>query len=63
MSDLKDLIKAAQRAGWTVVKRRNGHYKLTAPSGEFIFTASTPSDWRATLNLAAHLRRLGLEIE
>lgn len=58
----KDLLKAAKKAGWTVEKRNHGHIKLTAPNGEFIFTSSTPSDWRATLNLAAHLRRLGLNV-
>ena len=60
--DRRDLLKAARRAGWMIEKRRGGHLKLISPTGEVIFTASTPSDWRGTLNLAAHLRRLGLEV-
>lgn len=58
----KRVLKAVERAGWKVVRRKGGHMKLTGPGGEIVFTSSTPSDHRATLNLIAHLRRLGLEV-
>lgn len=60
--DHKDILKAAKKAGWSLEKRNNGHIKLTSPSGEIVFTSGTPSDWRATANLMAHLRRLGLDV-
>lgn len=60
--DRKKLIDAAIEAGWTMEKRKSGHLKLTSPKGDIIFTASTPSDWRATKNLASQLRKLGVQI-
>lgn len=60
--DRRELLKAAEKAGWKIEKRRRGHLKLTSPDGDIVFTSSTPSDWRGTLNLASHLRRLGLEV-
>lgn len=60
--DRRDLFDAAKRAGWSISKKRSGHLKLVSPNGDVVFTASTPSDWRGTMNLAAQLRKLGLEV-
>jgi hypothetical protein len=56
--DFGDVIRDAERRGWTVSLRRSGHLKLTHPNGAMYFTASTPSDWRAGKNVDRALRRL-----
>jgi len=63
MSDLQSLIRTAQRQGWSVQLRRGGHLAWKSPSGDgVVFSASSPSDWRAQLNLRASLRRAGLHL-
>ncbi len=64
MSDLQCLIRQAQRQGWSVQVRRDGHLAWKSPSGAgVIFSGSSPSDWRAQLNLRACLRRAGLHTD
>jgi len=61
MSDLQSLIRTAQRQGWSVQLRRGGHLAWKSPSGDgVVFSASSPSDWRAMPNLKSSLRRAGL---
>lgn len=63
--DLKDIIDTAKRQGWKVYKsRRKNHWKFVSPdkSAPPVFAAATPSDFRATRNIAATLRRNGLDI-
>lgn len=67
-----DIIRIAVNAGWGHCRTRNGHQKLTPPRGTIdpytgreakpVFFPTTPSDWRGERNLAARLRRLGLNI-
>lgn len=58
--DFKDLVKDAERQGWTVVRGRAGHLKWYPPSGEgWVTSAQTPSDYRAIENVKAWLRRKG----
>lgn len=60
--DLKDLMRRARDAGWTVKLTKGGHLKFIPPdNGVPVFTGSTPSDHRAYHNLCAMLRRKGLE--
>lgn len=62
---IKELVKAARKAGWDVRQsRRNSHWRFTPPNPDHppIFTAATPSDARAVKNAAAILRRAGLDI-
>jgi predicted RNA binding protein YcfA (HicA-like mRNA interferase family) len=59
---IRDIIKAAQRQGWTVTMTGGNHYRFKSPAGPVVFTASTPSDWRAIRNIVARLRRAGLDI-
>jgi len=63
MSDLQQLIHAARKAGWSVKQRHGGHLCWRAPNrAPLVFSASSPSDWRAQANLRASLRRAGLII-
>lgn len=60
--DLKDMLRRAVEAGWTVTKTRGCHWLLRSPSGARVVTGSTPSDGRALLNFRADLKRNGLEL-
>lgn len=60
--DLAALIEIAEAQGWVVTKRNNNHLKWLAPSGFVYWSASTPSDGRALLNIKSTLRRAGLEL-
>ncbi len=63
MTDLQQLIRRAVRQGWSVQQRPGGHLCWRAPGrGAQVFSASSPSDWRAQANLKAILRRAGLDI-
>jgi len=63
MTDLQQLIRRAVRQGWSVQQRSGGHLCWRAPGrGAQVFSASSPSDWRAQANLKAILRRAGLDI-
>lgn len=55
------LVAKLRRAGVTVERTRNGHWKVITPHGP-VFMASTPSDHRAERNTKAMLRRRGLVI-
>jgi len=64
MSDLQQLIHVARKAGWSVQKRHGGHLCWRSPGrGAQVFSASSPSDWRANSNLRACLRRAGLHTD
>jgi hypothetical protein len=58
---LRTMARAAERAGWSIARRGNGHLAWTSPDGATVFTPSTPSDYRSTLNSRAQLRRAGLK--
>lgn len=57
VKDLEQLIKRGRSEGWAVEKTNGGHVKWTHTDGEFMFSAQTPSDWRAIRNIAAILDR------
>lgn len=58
--DFKDLVKSAERQGWTVVQGKAGHLKWYPPNGKnWVTSAQTPSDYRAIQNVKAWLRREG----
>jgi hypothetical protein len=48
--DVNDLIKEAQRQGWTITMTRSNHLKWVSPMGDFFFSSSTPSDGRRVVN-------------
>lgn len=59
--DPKDLIDLARKQGWEVTKASNGHWRLYSPSGEIVGHSGTPSDYRASKNFRADLKRAGLK--
>lgn len=68
---LKDVVKAAEAAGWTYDRTKRDHPRLTPPKGTLrpggdrqgpITFASSPSDIRGDRNGRARLRRAGVDI-
>lgn len=70
---LRDIVTAAEAAGWTYDVTSHGHPSLKPPSGLRdpyhperlqgpVMFAATPSDWRGDLNSRAALRRAGVDI-
>jgi hypothetical protein len=54
----RDLIRFAERDGWSASVSRRGHIRLDHPEAAMpIFAASTPSDHRALANAIAMMRR------
>jgi hypothetical protein len=60
--EVTTLIRIATKCGWIVIMTKSGHYKWTAPNGDFLFSSSTPSDWRGLERLKQDLRRRGLDV-
>lgn len=61
--DLKALVRTAERAGWTVSRTRNDHYRWIHPQGgKPYFSSSTPSDSRAIRNIRHDLVKRGLKV-
>jgi len=57
--ELQRLITLAQKQGWKILIRNNGHLKWSAPNGYCYYSARTPSDGRAIKNIKAALVRHG----
>lgn len=51
-------LKSLKGMGWHVNKTKSNHWRAVAPSGALVFMGSTPSDWRARLNVAARISRI-----
>lgn len=56
--DLADLIRATRRLGWKVELTPGGHWRWTAPSGAFFFSAQTPSDFRVLKYVRSDIRKI-----
>jgi hypothetical protein len=56
--DLARLLEPARGRGWSVQRTRSSHWKLRYPSGEILFTGSTPGGPASLRNFAADLRRV-----
>ncbi|WP_425511574.1 hypothetical protein, partial [Xanthomonas euvesicatoria] len=54
---LRALIEFAVSEGWHVKRTPGGHLKFTKAGCAAIYTSSTASDHRATLNTRAQIRR------
>jgi hypothetical protein len=55
----KELIRAAEREGWSAEMRPGGHWKLDHPDASApVFFAATPSCWRWAENTLAQMRRV-----
>lgn len=62
-NEIRNIIRLAESQGWIINKTKGGHLRWTAPAGGFVFTASTPSDNRATQNMIRDLRKYGLTVD
>lgn len=62
--DIKDIVKAAGKQGWTIERTKGNHIKLTPPDPTMsqVILPGTPSDWRSLKNVTSQLRRAGLKI-
>lgn len=58
VKELEQLIKVQRQDGWTIQLTNGGHYRWTAPSGNFFFSSQTPSDRRALQRIKQDIRRL-----
>jgi hypothetical protein len=61
--DVRKLFREAEARGWTVRRRRSGHYVLEGPQNEKVFCSGTPTDHRAIENMKKDLSRAGLELD
>jgi hypothetical protein len=59
---LRALLELATEQHWEVRIRTNNHLVWVSPAGEKVFSAATPSDYRAVKNLARDLKHHGLQI-
>ena len=57
--DMKALTEALRAQGFEVERARNGHWRVTAPTGARMQMAATPSDHRGILNTVTRLKRIG----
>lgn len=53
----KRLVEYAAARGWRVTRTRGDHIRFDKDGCQSVFTSSTPSDRRATLNAESTLRR------
>jgi hypothetical protein len=58
--DFKPLVHQAQEAGWHLEMLGNGHLRLVAPGGRWVYLSASPSDRRARWKVRAAMRRAGL---
>lgn len=59
--ELKEVLREAERQGWTVTETGGGHYKLVPPNKDkpIVYIGKTPSDFRALANIIARMRKSG----
>jgi hypothetical protein len=51
-------VREIEQLGWRVERTRGDHLRLTHPDARYpVFTALTPSDWRAWEKMLADMRR------
>lgn len=57
--DLRKMVKALEKQGFTVRQTKNNHYNVTRDGAYIVTLPGTPSDWRSMKNALAALRRGG----
>lgn len=60
--EFRPLAKLARAQEWTIERTHGGHLRWTSPTGEKVFTSSTPSEWRSLDNTKRELARKGLQL-
>jgi hypothetical protein len=53
------VLRRARKAGSTVERAGNGHWKVTSPTGGCVQVAFSPGCSRGVLNAVTRLRRVG----
>lgn len=61
--DYRKACRRAEKAGWTMVKRKHGVLLRPPGGGEGVMLHRTPSDRRGLRNTFALLRAAGLKLE
>lgn len=61
-AEVQKVLAKARQQGCEVILRRSGHYKIITPSGEGIFCAQTPSDYRGVKRTISRLRQAGIDV-
>lgn len=60
IKEIRELAKIVEKQGWTVIKTKGDHIKWVSPSGQFIISASTPSDRKRFFqHIAKDMARIG----
>ena len=59
--ELDKLSRLVARQGWVRKTTGGGHYKFVAPTGRFLFTSVTPSDFRSVRNIKAQMIEMGAD--
>ena len=59
--ELKLIIRKAEAQGWEVTQNKANHLRWESPVGGVVFTALTPSDWRAFKNILRDLKKYGFQ--
>jgi len=59
--DFLDVIKKAEKQGWTVNRVKSGHFKWVNPEGQSVFSSYSPSDFRAIRKHISTLKKYGYQ--
>lgn len=56
--DLRQIRRDAEKRGWLIRLTNGGHLKWIWVNGTVLFSAQTPSDYRAIKNIENRIRRI-----
>jgi phosphoribosylcarboxyaminoimidazole (NCAIR) mutase len=59
--DTKELLKEAEKQGFTVIIKKKGHPVIYLDGVRITTFSGSTSDWRAFRNSLAHLKRAGFQ--
>lgn len=60
--DITQMLRKLRKQGWDAVMARNGHWRLTNPTGEWMTCSATPRSNVAYQKARADARALGAEL-
>ena len=61
-AQVQKVLKVAASQGCEIYMQKSGHYKIVTPSGQPVFCAQTPSDWRGVKRTISRLRKAGVNV-
>jgi len=56
--DIAQMHRELEEHGWRLTQTGSKHLRCTAPNGDFVFSAATPSDYRGLKNFRARVRHI-----